>query len=128
VDPLLGEWTATHRRVSDVGPRIIGYSFIGDENVLGWHRGARVETALGEFKPYGGHRLWIAPENMPNSYAPVKYFFDKQNNSIRLIQPVESITKTQKKIAVSPDKKGSGVPINHRITNRSVLEIELESV
>lgn len=114
---------------TDVGPRIIGYAFVGGENVLGWHPEARVETALGEFKPYGGHRLWIAPENMPNSYAPdnapVEYYFDEQNNSVRLIQPLETVTATQKEMTVSLSEKGSGVSINHRIINRGAKEIEL---
>ncbi|HEY0658010.1 MAG TPA: hypothetical protein VGD05_06035, partial [Pyrinomonadaceae bacterium] len=39
---------------TDVGPRIVGYNFIDGENVLGLHPDAKVETALGEFKPYGG--------------------------------------------------------------------------
>jgi hypothetical protein len=73
---------------TDVGPRIISYNFVGGENILGEHPNARVETALGEFKPYGGHRLWIAPENMPNSYAPdnapIEYQFDEAQNSILL--------------------------------------------
>ncbi len=77
---------------TDVGPRIIGYSLVGGKNILGWHPDARVETALGEFKPYGGHRLWIAPENMPDSYAPdnapVEYFYNRKENSIRLVQPL----------------------------------------
>ncbi len=55
---------------TEFGPRIVGYNFIGGENVLGVHAEAKVETTLGVWKPYGGHRLWIAPENMPNSYTP----------------------------------------------------------
>ena len=113
---------------TDVGPRVISYNFVGGENVLGEHPNAKVETALGEFKPYGGHRLWIAPENMPNSYAPdnapVKYEFDKAKNSIRLIQPRETVSKTQKEITVSLEKQGSGVEINHKITNCGDEEIE----
>ncbi len=114
---------------TDVGPRIIGYALVGGENVLGLHPEAKVETALGEFKPYGGHRLWIAPENMPNSYAPdnapVEYHFDERKNSIRLIQPIESVTKTQKEIVVKLDEIGSGVSINHKITNCGTVTIEL---
>ena len=114
---------------TDVGPRILGYAFIGGENILGLHPEAKVETALGEFKPYGGHRLWIAPENMPNSYAPdntsIEYAFDETKNSIRLMQAIESVTKTQKEITVTLDEKGSGVSINHRITNRGDEMIEL---
>ena len=114
---------------TDVGPRIISYAFVGGENVLGEHPEARVETALGEFKPYGGHRLWIAPENMPNSYAPdnvpVEFYFDERNNSIRLIQPIESVTKTQKEIIVTLDETGSGVSVNHKITNCGTETVEL---
>ncbi len=114
---------------TDFGPRILAYNFIGEANVLGIHAAAKAETALGEFKPYGGHRLWIAPENMPNSYAPdnapVEYFFDEQANSIRLVPPPEPITKTQKEITVTLDAQGSGVKVQHKITNLGAGEIEL---
>ncbi|HSK72628.1 MAG TPA: hypothetical protein VK892_13075 [Pyrinomonadaceae bacterium] len=114
---------------TDVGPRIIVYSFVGGENILGWHGDAKVETALGEWKPYGGHRLWIAPENMPNSYAPdnapVEYSLDERKNSIRLIQAVEPVTKTQKEITVTLDENGNGVSINHKITNVGTETIEI---
>jgi hypothetical protein len=114
---------------TDVGPRIIAYNYVGGENVLGVHAAAKVETALGEFKPYGGHRLWIAPENMPNSYAPdnapVEYSYNAQTNAMRLVQPVEPVTQTQKEITVSLDKQGSGVTIHHKITNLGEPEIEL---
>ena len=114
---------------TDFGPRIIGYNFIGGENVLGIHAEAKVETELGVWKPYGGHRLWIAPENMPNSYAPdnspVEFFFDEQNNRLRLVQPIEKTSKTQKEITITLDEKGSSVSINHKITSFSEHEIEI---
>ena len=112
-----------------VGPRIIFYGFAGGENILGEHFDLASETALGDFKPYGGHRLWIAPENMPNSYAPdnspVEYEFDEAKNSICLVQPIEIVTKTQKEITVTLDKTGSGVAVHHKITNRGDKEVEL---
>ena len=114
---------------TDFGPRIIAYNYIGGENVLGVHADQQAETALGIWKPYGGHRLWIAPENMPNTYAPdnapVEYFCDEQINSIRLVQPIETITRTQKEITVTLDEHGSGVTVRHKITNLSGSEIEL---
>jgi len=114
---------------TEVGPRIVGYNFAGAENVLGWHPGARIQTELGEYLIYGGHRLWIAPENMPNSYAPdnapVEYIFDEPKNSIRLIQPVEAVTRTQKEITVTLDKTGTGVSIDHKIKNCGTKPIEL---
>ncbi len=114
---------------TDVGARVLFYGFAGGENIFGLHTDAKVETALGEFKPYGGHRLWIAPENMPNSYAPdnapIEYEFDAAANSVRLIQPVETATKTQKEMTISLDDAGSGVSVNHRIKNCGEREIEL---
>ena len=113
----------------EVGPRIIFYGFVGGENILGEHFDLKNETALGEFKPYGGHRLWIAPENMPNSYAPdnspIEYEYDEQKNSIRLVQPIETTTKTQKEMTVTLDECGSGVAVQHKITNCGDAEIEL---
>lgn len=37
---------------TDFGPRIVAYNFVGSENILGIHAAAKVETALGEFKPH----------------------------------------------------------------------------
>lgn len=115
---------------TDVGARVLFYGFAnGGENILGLHHEAKTETALGTFKPYGGHRLWIAPENMPNSYAPdnapVEYFFDAAANSIRLIQPIEEATMMQKEMTISPDAAGNGAQIRHKITNCGEREIEL---
>lgn len=111
------------------GPRIIAYNFVGGENVLGLHPHAQLETALGTWKPYGGHRLWLAPENMPNSYAPdnepVEYSGDAEGLSIRLAQPVENATGTQKEITVTLDRQGSRARISHKIQNRGASEIEL---
>ena len=113
----------------EFGPRILAYNFVGGDNVLGIHGDKTISTALGDFRIYGGHRLWIAPENMPNSYTPdndpVQYFYDEINNSIKLIQPVETISQTQKEMTVSLDKQGSGVNVHHKITNLGDTEIEL---
>lgn len=110
------------------GPRILAYSFVGEENVLGLHPAAQVETALGVWKPYGGHRLWLAPENMPASYAPdnepVEWSFDETKNSVSLRRTFETPVKIVREMIVTLNKKGSGVEILHKITNLSGAEIE----
>jgi hypothetical protein len=112
-----------------VGPRVLAYNFVGGENVLGWHPHAAIQSELGEYRIYGGHRLWIAPEIMPQTYAPdsapVEYFFDAAENSIRLVQPVEPVSRTQKEMTVTLAGTGSGVSINHKITNCGSAEVEL---
>lgn len=114
---------------TEVGPRIVSFSLVGGENVLGYHRHAQVETPLGLWKPYGGHRLWIAPENMPKSYtpdnSPIEYFYDAAANSIRLVQPLEPVTKTQKEIAVTLGKSGNEVKVEHKITNYNSESLEI---
>ena len=112
-----------------VGPRILAYNFVGGENVLGWHPHARIQSELGEYSIYGGHRLWIAPEIMPKTYAPdsapVEYYFDEPENSIRLVQSVEPVSRTQKEMTIKLESAGSSVSVNHKITNRGSEEIEL---
>lgn len=111
---------------TDIGPRILFFGMKGGENILGFHPDAAVETAIGRWKPYGGHRLWIAPENMPLSYAadnePIEHFFDETNCSLRLVAPKEAATELQKEIEIRPDAEGFS--IRHRITNLGANEIE----
>lgn len=114
-----------------VGPRIVRYAFLDGENIFGEHGEVVVQTALGEWKPYGGHRLWIAPENMPNSYAPdnslIKYIIEAEKNMVRLIQPIEETTKTQKEIVVTLAETGSEVKLEHKITNFGNSEIKISA-
>lgn len=115
---------------TDFGPRILLYALDAGENILGWHGDAEVKTDLGTWKPYGGHRLWIAPENMPLSYTPdnetAEYLIDGEF-SARFIQPLEPNTKTQKEITVTLSENGSEAVIDHKITNHSDEEIELSA-
>lgn len=115
---------------TDFGPRILFYGLDGGENILGWHPGAEVVTELGKWKPYGGHRLWVAPENMPLSYAPdnESVDFTKETDlSVTLIPSTETHGMTQKKITVALAAAGSGVLVQHSITNRGREPIEISA-
>lgn len=103
---------------TDVGPRIIRFGFVGGRNMF-----AEFPDQLGKsgetwWVMRGGHRLWIAPEVVPETYAldngPVKASFDGQN--ITLLQPVEPETSLQKEISIRLNADGS-VVVTHRITN-----------
>jgi hypothetical protein len=113
---------------TDFGPRILFYGLQNGENILGWHGEAKVPTELGEWRPYGGHRLWIAPENMPLSYAPdnepVKYFIEG-DYSVRLFQPIEKTSKTQKEIIVSLSETGGNATVEHRIAYYGKKPLEM---
>jgi hypothetical protein len=111
---------------TDIGPRILRYAFVGGDNILGEAPGA-TKTALGEWRAWGGHRLWTAPEAMPRSYAPdngpVQHTVE--GNSIRLLQPVEAGTGIQKEITVTLEPQGTGVAVGHAIVNRGMWPIDV---
>lgn len=113
---------------TDIGPRIIRYGFIGGENIFGEVPETSLKTDLGEWKPWGGHRLWTAPEGMPRSYSPDNSpieFKILSNNSVRLTQPTEPKTGIQKEMTVTLAEQGTGVTVNHKITNRNLWAVEV---
>ena len=111
----------------DVGPRIIRYGFRDAENILGEVPEATLTTDLGDFKPWGGHRLWVAPEAKPRSYAPdnspLAVVFEGER-AIRLTAPVEAATGIEKEMRVALEAEGSQLSVQHKITNRSLWAIE----
>lgn len=112
----------------DIGPRVLDYCFVGGPSVLGECPEASVETEWGEFKPWGGHRLWTAPEAMPRSYAPdndAVEVLSEGERAVRLVGAVEAHTGVRKEIAVALDATGSGVTLSHRVTNVGAWRVEL---
>jgi len=113
---------------TDIGPRIIRYSLVGGENVLAELPDPVTKTELGDWKPWGGHRFWAAPEAMPRTYSPDSSpieFKIEGNNTIRLIQPVEPKSGIQKEVTVTVAASGPGVTIHHKVTNKNMWAIDL---
>jgi hypothetical protein len=113
-----------------LGPRVLFYGLDGGENVFGWHPEAAVETTLGTWKPYGGHRLWTAPENMPMSYTPdndpIQHGIDGEF-SVRLRRSADPRIGYRKEITVTLDTSGPGVTLDHKITNETSSAVNLSA-
>src|SRR5579862_5911460 len=112
---------------TDVGPRILRYGPIGGPNVLGEFPIPAEQTEYGTWKPYGGHRLWAAPEGMPFSYAPDNDPIESRVEgafSIRLIQPTDA-AGIEKEMSVTLDTGGSQVEVAHKLTNRRSTNLEV---
>jgi hypothetical protein len=106
---------------TDIGPRLLRYSLAGGPNVLGEYAGRATATVLGEWKPWGGHRLWAAPERMPETYSPDNSpvdFAAIDELSVLLVQATDR-AGIQKEITVRLDPDTSRAIVRHRITNRS---------
>lgn len=110
---------------TDIGPRIARYAFTGGENILADLSGS-IEKKT-EWQPWGGHRLWIAPEDRVRSYGPDNgpIAHVREGNRVRLTQPVEPGTQIQKEIVVTVEASGTGVTVEHRLTNRGSARTEL---
>lgn len=113
---------------TDIGPRVIRYSFPGEDNMFAEIPDTKVKTEFGEWRPWGGHRLWHAPEGIPRSYwpdnSPVKYKLEGAN-AIRLSQDVEAKTGIEKEMLVSLAAEGTAVTVTMKLTNRGYWPIEM---
>ncbi len=111
---------------TDVGPRIIRFGFIGDQNLFGVLKKDQGKTGGDDWRLYGGHRLWHAPEANPRCYfpdnQPVAYKIS--GNTLKLTQNIETTTGMQKQIEVTLSPKNQ-VRLLHRITNHNLWDINL---
>lgn len=103
---------------TDVGPRIIRFGFAGGQNMFAEFPDQLGKSGEAWWVMRGGHRLWIAPEVVPDTYAldngPVKAAITEQG--ITLLQQVEPETSLQKEISIHLNDNGI-VAVTHRITN-----------
>ena len=114
--------------LASVGPRIIHYSLTGGSNVFNVIPEFEGKTGADEWIPYGGHRLWIAPEHKPRSYHPDNGPVGSVTgdaHSVTIANPVETTSGVQKTIRVTLAPQGSAVQVVHTLTNGNVWPITL---
>ncbi len=114
---------------TDIGPRIIRYGFIGKENEFCEVGSTMGLTGGDEWRLYGGHRLWHAPESRIRTYEPdnstVKW--KEIPDGIRTIQDVEQISRIQKEMEITLSPDSTKVGILHRLTNKNPWPVELSA-
>ncbi|MCF7668576.1 MAG: DUF4380 domain-containing protein [Verrucomicrobia bacterium] len=112
---------------TDVGPRVIRLGFINGQNLFKEVESEIGKTGGSEWRGYGGHRLWHAPEAMPRTYAPDNQPIDCDwdGTTLRLTQATEESTGVQKQINITLDPEINRVKLTHRITNRNLWTIDL---
>jgi len=114
---------------TDVGPRVIFYGFTGGTNILGELGPDAVnKTEFGDWHPWGGHRLWAAPEAMPGSYWPDNDAVKVEvvgDNRVRVTPALEKGTQLQKEMLITLDADGTRVTLDHKIINKAGWAVEL---
>lgn len=102
---------------TDVGPRVIRCGFTGGQNLFKEFDGQLGRSGEADWQARGGHRIWIAPEIVPDTYAPdnspVRATF--HDDGIELTAPAEPQTGLEKTIGVQ--LSSTGFKVTHRIRN-----------
>ncbi len=111
----------------DVGPRIIRFGFIGQDNEFKEYEDMIGKTGGDDWRIYGGHRLWHSPEAKPRTYFPDNFPVEIQdkNSFVRVIQPIETTTGIEKEIDIEIASNKSQAKITHRLRNKNLWDIEL---
>lgn len=104
----------------DVGPRIIRCGFKGDRNHFVEYPEQIGRTGDDQYHSYGGHRLWIAPEERPRTYYPdnLPVEWNRDGHTFHFRPPPEA-TGFQKEVRIRIDAKKPVAHIQHRIINLS---------
>jgi hypothetical protein len=112
---------------ADVGPRIIRCGLVDGPNLF-----VEFPDQLGlaggdEWRIYGGHRFWHAPEAHPRTYlpdnAPVAAEPRADGDGLRLTPPLEARTGLQK--ALELRLVPGGLRVSHTLTNHGLWAVEL---
>jgi hypothetical protein len=112
---------------TDIGPRILRYAFVGGENLLAELPHLTIPTSLGDWKLWGGHRLWVAPEHMPESYAPdnVPIRFKLLGDSAIQLEQSVDVAGYEKRMGLELAPESSNLSVHHRVTNRRESTVEI---
>jgi hypothetical protein len=111
----------------DAGPRIVSLGLKGcKENLLAELPEHSIPTPFGEFRLFGGHRLWYGPEAFPGSYIPDDNPVQVETlpSGVRLTAPPESPSGMRKAMEIRLEGAGPVVEIWHILTNESDQVIE----
>jgi hypothetical protein len=103
----------------DVGPRVIAYRFIDGFNVMKNYDSMMGGTNEPEWQIRGGHRFWLAPEDLTRTYfadnRPVKW--ENSNGTAIFTPPAETEYGVQKQMMIKLHNSGTKVDVTLKVTN-----------
>ncbi len=110
----------------EVGPRVIFYGFTGGPNMFAVHPADEGHTGGDKFHSYGGHRLWIAPEEHLRTLRPdneaVDYAMDGDFHVFTTPADEFHITK---QIRIKAEPALNRFVLVHRLINNGAYPVEL---
>ena len=114
--------------LADAGPRIVRLFLRGsDANWFAELPHKKVQTPLGDYFFRGGHRLWCAPEKIPQTYQPdnAPIVIQEIAGGVRFTQSAEPLTGIRKQIDIQLDANHAALTLTHCLENLGTQAIEL---
>ena len=112
----------------DVGPRVIAYRAPGGFNVMKNYDEMMGGTGEAAWKIRGGHRFWLAPEDLTRTYfpdnRPVKWE-PLGDFGAKFKPPAETEYGVQKEMSLKLSPKGTKVEVVLKVTNVGSAPTEL---
>jgi hypothetical protein len=112
----------------DVGPRVISYRLPGGFNVMKNYDSMLGGVGEPEWQIRGGHRFWLAPEDLTRTYfadnRPVKWEAIGER-AARFTPPPEAEYGVQKVMELKLGPRGTRVELTLRVTNIGSAPTEL---
>ncbi len=110
----------------EVGPRVLGFGPIGGPNLLNVYQKDYGIKDDGKYHSYGGHRLWVAPEEagktmIADSCEPE---VEEVDRGVRIASAIDQF-HTQREITVQVSPDGACLVLEHRVYNRGAYPVEL---
>jgi len=110
----------------EVGPRVIFYGFAGGPNMFAVHSKDAGHVGGTDFHSYGGHRLWIAPEEplrtLRPDNVPVEYVEDA---GCHVFTAPSDEFHIQKQIRIMADPVNCRFVLTHRLYNHGAYPVDL---
>ncbi len=115
----------------DVGPRIVSFSFLNGTNVMLSDRNKFEPLGGKEFddfyykgaawESFGGHRLWLSPESLPETYypdnEPVEYVIE--GNTATFIPKPQTENGVALQFSLTLDDDTNEMTVTHKVKNIS---------
>lgn len=113
----------------DAGPRIIRFGLVGGENFMFEDVNAEIVEKGKAFddyfykgaywRTYGGHRIWLTPESMPETYYPDNDSVDYKTdgNKITFTPPPQKANCVQEKLILMISENSSEVEVRAEAEN-----------
>ena len=112
----------------DVGPRVISYRLPGGPNVMKNYDEMMGGTGEPEWQIRGGHRFWLAPEDLTRTYFPDNRPVKHEAlgpTAVRLTPPPETEYGVQKEMTLRLAPTGTRVDVTLKVTNVGTAPTDL---